>query len=395
MSLACPNRHSFLLRGSSCVKAFNPRLVTRLMDKEMLAHTTYRNLEPPFQDLASVSPVVFSPNVDETRTKVAFGRWALPKLKREIYHEDIFEVMRALNSIYDLVHDPEKAYEAIRIGLVDRLTGLMLHERDFVREKVCLIFNEIAGIEAGKRAIIRRYKILNNLALLLDDKVDSVKIKAQLVIETISQSPTAATGLNSADFLVLVLRLIGGTPKTENENVVALQLATLKMLLDRDVKVLALKHNVMNILLERLESKTEKIKILALECIALLCHVAEGRAAGAELDLGLVLCKKLFDPSMAVRIKVAGALAFATIQSDTRHKLCKPCTVDILVEIMENFHSSEGQLMATKVLGNLSEDPEGKAMIKKMKKRIKAVFTNNDELIDRHKNLLLNMLKKK
>lgn len=139
------------------MKNFSPRMVTRFMDKEFAMHTTWRNLEPPLLPMASSIPVIYSPNVDPTRAKLGFGRWALPKLKRQVHHEDIFEVMKALNSIHDLVHNPEKAFEAIKIGLVDRLMNMMLHERDFVREKICLIFYALAGLEVGRRVIVRRY----------------------------------------------------------------------------------------------------------------------------------------------------------------------------------------------------------------------------------------------
>lgn len=236
---------------------------------------------------------------------------------------------------------------------------------------------------------------MRNLALLLDDPEDAVRYKAQLVVEMISLSPTAAAALNCADYLFLILRLLGGSPKTQDEKTIVFHLATLKMLLESDVKEEALRHNAMNILLEKADSENEKIKALALDCIALLCHCPAGRAEAADKDVGVILCKKLFDPSMEVKAKVAGALAFATIQSDMRKKLCKKCTVEVLVKILENFHNSEGQMMAMKVLSNLSEEPEGKSLVKSMKVQIRQVFTGNDKEVERHKKMLIYLLKKK
>ena len=197
-----------------------------------------------------------------------------------------------------------------------------------------------------------------------------------MVIEMLSLSPTGANGLNCADFLILILRLIGGNPRNENEDLIIYHLATLKMLLQRDFKELAIKHNAMNILIEKLDSNNDKIKMLALDCIAVLCHESFGRLEGADKGLGLILCKKLHDPSFEVKIKVAGALAFATIQSETRKILCKKCIVDVLMEILENYHFTEGQLASMKVLSNLFEDPDGKPLVAPLKKKIKKIKNN-------------------
>ena len=216
-----------------------------------------------------------------------------------------------------------------------------------------------------------------------------------MVIEMLSLSPTGANGLNCADFLILILRLIGGNPRNENEDLIIYHLATLKMLLQRDFKELAIKHNAMNILIEKLDSNNDKIKMLALDCIAVLCHESFGRLEGADKGLGLILCKKLHDPSFEVKIKVAGALAFATIQSETRKILCKKCIVDVLMEILENYHFTEGQLASMKVLSNLFEDPDGKPLVAPLKKKIKKIFTNGNVEVERHKGMLINLLKKK
>lgn len=59
-------------------------------------------------------------NVDVTRRPVAFGRWALPKLRRELHSKDSDVVLKAVLSIADLAKNPEKGYEAIRLKIPDR-----------------------------------------------------------------------------------------------------------------------------------------------------------------------------------------------------------------------------------------------------------------------------------
>lgn len=51
-----------------------------------------------------------------TQAPVAFGNWALPKLTVELQDDELVSRQRALTALCDLVHDPERAYEAILNG---------------------------------------------------------------------------------------------------------------------------------------------------------------------------------------------------------------------------------------------------------------------------------------
>lgn len=152
MSILYPEKHTFLKQ--ELIPDFNQRIINRVIERRL--SNAGRKSKSTFPKLSSQIPVVYAPNVDVTRCKQAFGRWALPKLKRELHHPDLIVVMQSLNTISDLVHNPERSFEAIRIGIVERLMDLMTHERDFIREKVCMIFYTLAGQEIGRRAIVRR-----------------------------------------------------------------------------------------------------------------------------------------------------------------------------------------------------------------------------------------------
>lgn len=56
------------------------------------------------------------PDIDPTKAPIAFGRRALPKLNEEIQSPELLTQQRALMALCDLVHDPEKVYQAIQIG---------------------------------------------------------------------------------------------------------------------------------------------------------------------------------------------------------------------------------------------------------------------------------------
>lgn len=156
MSILYPEKHIYL--KDELTEDFNQKVINRIIERQLSTKKPDNDDLPKriLPKLSSQMPVIYAPNVDPTRAKQAFGRWALPKLKKELHFEDLTVVMQSLNTISDLVHNPEKSFEAIRIGIVERLIDLMTHERDFIREKVCMIFYTLAGQETGRRAIVRR-----------------------------------------------------------------------------------------------------------------------------------------------------------------------------------------------------------------------------------------------
>ncbi|KAJ8944778.1 hypothetical protein NQ318_003646 [Aromia moschata] len=127
------NKNSYL---HSKYEEINPRLINRCVQKardfewqpvfDLLGQPRVFNwqdvydLEPPFNRLTSDQPTIPAPNVDVTRRPVAFGRWAMPKLRRELHHANEKVVIAAIESIADLSHDSEKGYEAVRLKIVDR-----------------------------------------------------------------------------------------------------------------------------------------------------------------------------------------------------------------------------------------------------------------------------------
>lgn len=53
---------------------------------------------------------------DPTRAPVAFGRWAVRQLFAELGQAEAGRRQRALASLCDLMHDPERLHQAVRGG---------------------------------------------------------------------------------------------------------------------------------------------------------------------------------------------------------------------------------------------------------------------------------------
>lgn len=63
------------------------------------------------------------PDIDPTKAALAFGRRALPKLNEELQSPELLTQQRALMALCDLVHDPEKVYQAVALGKWSVLTS--------------------------------------------------------------------------------------------------------------------------------------------------------------------------------------------------------------------------------------------------------------------------------
>lgn len=92
----------------------------------------------------------------------------------------------ALASLCDLCHDPEKAYEAIRLKIIDRLDDLTIRAETETRELAFLLLKILAGYADGKEAIVGNKSLLGHLKRAMDDLEQVVKIKMAICVEEIA-----------------------------------------------------------------------------------------------------------------------------------------------------------------------------------------------------------------
>ena len=82
------------------------------------------------------------PNIDITAAPIAFGRAAISKLNKELKDDILITRQRALVALSQLLHDPEKVYEAIKLGskfclwVYIQYIGLI---KKFICSLICLI----------------------------------------------------------------------------------------------------------------------------------------------------------------------------------------------------------------------------------------------------------------
>ncbi|CAK6979924.1 radial spoke head 14 homolog [Scomber scombrus] len=95
--------------------------------------------------------------IDPSRAPVAFGRRAVPQLFGELQQLEADRKQRALASLCDLMHDPEKLYQAVTGGFVEQLEVLFKDEDSSLlddsssscRRNVHRVLNRLARLPAG------------------------------------------------------------------------------------------------------------------------------------------------------------------------------------------------------------------------------------------------------
>ncbi|XP_010076587.1 PREDICTED: rhabdoid tumor deletion region protein 1-like [Pterocles gutturalis] len=128
------------------------------------------------------------PDIDPTKAPIAFGRRALPKLNEELQSPELLTQQRALMVLCDLVHDPEKVYQAIEVGLLGSLKTLLPHHDSTVRQKTTEILYIMAMDNFGRQGLIQN-GIISTLTELLDDPIDICRKNTHQILNIMAKLP--------------------------------------------------------------------------------------------------------------------------------------------------------------------------------------------------------------
>ena len=93
--------------------------------------------------------------IDVMQVRTAYGRRALQKLNEELSAADPKALLVSIYALSDIVHSPENVAACINIGMVGKLTGILAHQDDSVRESVTKVLHTISGHAVGRRAFTK------------------------------------------------------------------------------------------------------------------------------------------------------------------------------------------------------------------------------------------------
>ncbi|XP_066055667.1 radial spoke head 14 homolog [Chamaea fasciata] len=293
------------------------------------------------------------PDIDPTKAALAFGRRALPKLNEELQSPELLTQQRALMALCDLVHDPEKVYQAIALGFLDSLKSLLEHQDQTVRQKATEVLSVMASHSIGREGLIRG-GVISALAGLLDDPVDICRKNTHQTFDMLAKLPQGAGGVLRAGLIPpLVLKL-----KTELDEIQELILDTLSNCLRVEVSE-ALAAGALTVLKEKLSHPSTAIRSKAACVLLEISSHAEGKVAVYNEEVIPALLGLLEDPQPQVQADSRGALMFALVTPQGRSSAMGAEAIPPLLTLVAE-ETSKARLNAIKTLTLLAELPEGR-----------------------------------
>lgn len=368
-----PHKHSYLQCRSSNV---NPRIINRSVNLARSQPTIdTADLDPPFLRLSSEQPNIPIENIDLTRRPVGFGKLALPKLRRELHSNNETTVIHAINTIMDLVCDPENGYEAIRLRIPQRMIDLLMSKNTEVRERTCMTLIIMAGMADCCEMLVKNVKFLENLATVIEDISPVVRIKAATLLEMLARNWMAAYVLATTAYVPALLDNL----LDEDEAIVAIHLSSLEKLLHAEGKIFAIEYGAFEIFEELLEKSDPKVLCGATNCIAFLTTIMYGKELAFNANILIKLNRLLHDETPEVYSAAASAIMYCTLLPKAKFaaKRIKHLPERLLV-LCRNSEHPQARIHSIKALTNLCEHPY-------IRRKIKQEYLDEVQSIPVHK----------
>ncbi|XP_077456172.1 radial spoke head 14 homolog isoform X1 [Stigmatopora argus] len=243
-------------------------------------------------------------HLDPSRAPVAFGRLAIPELFARLVEPDAAERLRALASLCDVTHDPERLYQVVSEGFLDQLEVLLKDLDPAVRTRTCELLHLITSHNIGRQALLCS-PLLARLSQLLDDPSPVCRTRAHRVMNSLALLPAGANALQA---LVPKLMLkLEAEQEEKEEEVQALLLSTLSCCSRLDARP-ALTHRGVTLIGRKLSHACSDIRREAAGAMMALSVPVEGKRQVCEAAVLPVLADLLRDRDVDVQANAAGAI---------------------------------------------------------------------------------------
>lgn len=298
----------------------------------------------------------YPPQIDPSRTPLAYGDRALPRLNRELNDTVLLTRQRALMSLCDYLRDPEHIAAALREEIPSSLKKLLLDPDLTVRQKSTECLFVIAGHAIGRECFLEE-GIIEALSQLFDDQEDIARRNAHQAIEMVSETPTGAQGIVGAKLVPTLVEKL----KTELDEIKELILDTLHFSLAVDTEA-ALSNDAMQVFTDLLTHDSVIIRAKAARDIMDLSVPLAGKDKAVEVKCIPRLVQLLADENPDVRGSAIAAIMIITITTKGKYTALEAGAIEPLVELVDD-PCSEVRVNALKALTCLSEAPEGRKIL--------------------------------
>nr|XP_061836953.1 radial spoke head 14 homolog [Nerophis lumbriciformis] len=301
-------------------------------------------------------------HLDPNRAPVAFGRLAIPELFAQLGEADTGKKLRALASLCDLTHDPERLYQVVSEGFLGHLEALLKDEEPAVRTRTCELLHLLTSHNIGRHALLSS-PLLPRLSLLLDDQSAPCRTRAHRVMNSLAVLPAGADALQS-----LLAKLMAKVEEAEaEEEVQALLLSTLSCVTRQDA-LAALACRGVALVACKLSHACSDIRREAAGAMMALSVPVEGKRQVCEAAVLPVLAGLLRDPDVDVQANAAGAIMNAVVITTGKRQCLDLDVLPVLLDLVWERRKDEDEerkrkalvLYSLRALTSLAEAPEGR-----------------------------------
>lgn len=316
--------------------------------------------------------------IDITKTPLAFGDRAVPRLNREL--QDVSNLLtrqRALRSLCDYLHDPEHIAVCIHEGIPASLKFVLKDKDAFCRFKSAECLYVLSCNSNGRKAIVDQ-NIIKDLAVLFNDKEDIARKNSHKTIEMLSELSFGAEGIVKLNLIETLVNKL----KTELDEIKELILDTLHFCMQVDTKQ-ALDSKALAVFTNLLKHNSSLIRSKAARDVFDICIPLDGKNEALELETVELLVELLNDSDELVRAKAALAIEAIAITTKGKYAFIKSGALPKLVSII-NDELSEIRVNSLKAISCLAEAPEGRRELLKTIDNVQNLIKDPVPIVAKH-----------
>lgn len=301
---------------------------------------------------------------------IAFGKWAVPKLKKELSSSDNMLVSKALVSLIELSYNPERSVDMICQNVIARLGKLIDRDSPFIRQKVAILLRGIMGAPYGACHIAQNKYLLRKILDGVSDSEDRVRHEYLRAIHEMLSTNLVYPELLAAGYLD---SLIARLSKEKHEPCLLHVIHSLENFAHTSSKYRGIQikanviENIQELLRSDLDQFSDQIKIGLLGILAQLMKNLEGKDRFSpdlfDYVTRIVLHHSVEKISFELLTHAIRILTFATITTENKRLLLGSGLTEQLMKKLVDFVHHEDkflQLSAIYLLTVISETQSGR-----------------------------------
>ncbi|XP_035496878.2 radial spoke head 14 homolog [Scophthalmus maximus] len=305
------------------------------------------------------------------RAPVAFGRWAVPRLFDELQRPDSSSRHEALESLCDLMRDPERLYQTVNGGFLEQLKVLLADDDASVRRETVELLHLLCGHSVGRQALLAS-SLLPPLAQLLDDSSSSCRTNVQRVLNRLALLPAGADALLA---LVPKLMLKLEEEEEEEEEVQVLLLSTLSRC-SRLNALPALASDGVSLVGRKLSHRCTSVRREAAAAMMALSVPEDGKRQVCEEAVLPVVVALLQDDDVEVQANAAGVVMYTVVITAGKYQCLDLGVVPVLLHLVSRKEEEEEEdeerrrrrkalvVYSLRALTSLAEAPDGRRLLR-------------------------------